>query len=158
MRSLFQDLERHLLLFGGPVPGLDPAWPTRRDPRGPSRRCLPTTAGAAVAWTRAEVSQGDEAVVITVDLPGVRPEGVTVEADDDVLTIAGTRGHEGSSDLVYKRSYRLAPEIDLDHIAATLNHGVLTVTLPKTAPAPPRRIAIQSGVCDVPAADPVDLG
>jgi HSP20 family protein len=45
----------------------------------------------------------------------------------------------------YMRSLSLGADVDVDHITATYQNGVLTVTLPVAARAEPRRIEITPG-------------
>jgi HSP20 family molecular chaperone IbpA len=42
----------------------------------------------------------------------------------------------------YRRTFELDPAIDNSRIAAKMNQGVLTLTLPKSARAKPQQIAV----------------
>ncbi len=88
---------------------------------------------------RADVLTGDEAVILQVDLPGVSREGLVVEVKHNQLTLEGRR----SESVVYRRVFGLPDGIDVDHIDARLEHGVLTLTLPKAASHKPRRIEVR---------------
>ena len=93
--------------------------------------------------------------VVSVDLPGVKPEDVKVEMEDGRLTISGQRetvSEEKSKTLhrvertrgTFQRMVSLPREIDTDKIDARYEHGVLHVTLPKSAEKQPRKIEVRS--------------
>ncbi len=100
--------------------------------------------------------QTDKAFFIEADLPGVHPENVEISFENNVLTVAGTRGptlpakekHElkvFTSERIngkFARSIRLPDQVDAEKIEATFSFGVLTVMVPKLASAQPRKIAI----------------
>ena len=120
------------------------------------------------------VSETDNEIRITAELPGVTEEDIDVSLDDDVLTIRGekkferTEGGEKESFHFVERSYgtfqraiRLPFPINPDQVKASFENGVLTVTLPKTAQAErTRRIQVQAGGAGGggSAADPVAKG
>lgn len=103
-----------------------------------------------------DVSTGDDHVEITAELPGVSEDDVTLEIDDDVLTLKGEKKAEreektdGGAVLTersygsFYRSVRLPFAPDPDRVSAKFENGVLTVTAPKPAEiaARSRRIAI----------------
>ena len=121
------------------------------------------------------VSETDNEIRITAELPGVTEEDIDVSLDDDVLTIRGekkferTEGGEKESFHFVERSYgtfqraiRLPFPINPDQVKASFENGVLAVTLPKTAQAErTRRIQVQAGGAGGgggSAADPVAKG
>ncbi len=105
------------------------------------------------------VSETENEIRITAELPGVTEGDIDVSLDDDVLTIRGekkfkrTEGGEKESFHFVERSYgtfqravRLPFPINPDQVKASFENGVLTVTLPKTAQAErTRRIQVQAG-------------
>jgi len=103
-----------------------------------------------------DVSETNDAFVVHASLPGVKPEDVQITVQGDTLTIRGeSKGHEerkgehwhlrerrfGS----FQRSVSLATPVNSDQAHAQYEHGVLTLTLPKSEAAKPRQIKI-SGV------------
>jgi HSP20 family protein len=93
--------------------------------------------------------------VVSVDLPGVKPEDVKVEMDDGRLTISGKRETtvEDNTKNVHRvertrgsfsRVISLPREVDTDKIDAKYEQGVLHVTLPKVADKQPRKIEIRA--------------
>ena len=81
-------------------------------------------------------------------LPGWRKEEVSLNVDGDLLKVEGRLEREGE-ELTFRRrefglsefekSFHLPESIDVDAIDATLEHGVLTVQLPKVPEAQPVR-------------------
>ena len=101
------------------------------------------------------VKETPEALFLTTDLPGMRPEDVEVEFENNVLTIRGEKNEESNSDAdggrfhirerrfgAFRRTFTLPPSVDAKRIEATFEHGVLTVVLPKSAEAMSRKIEV----------------
>lgn len=108
------------------------------------------------AGFRVDVREQEDAYVLEAELPGVKPEDVTLTAEDDILTIAAdvnTERKEDRSGYLYseRRTGHMERRFNLegirqDEITATSVNGVLTVKLPKAQPEPAkaaRRIEIQ---------------
>ena len=94
--------------------------------------------------------------VLHADLPGVDPDSVDVSVDGGILTVTAQRSERTDLDDVqwlscerftggFMRRLSLGQDIDAEHIAATYQNGVLTLTLPVAARAEPRRIEITPG-------------
>jgi len=102
-----------------------------------------------------DVRKAENAYVLTAELPGVKLEDIAITIENDTLTIAADYGRitreEREGYLIrerrggrIERSFTLEG-IDQNAITATAADGILTITLPKEAPAEgkgPRRIAI----------------
>jgi HSP20 family protein len=104
---------------------------------------------------RADIYETDDAIFVVADMPGVDESSLDITLENNVLTINGyvaPKAPEGYS-LVYSeyregdyvRSFRLSDEIDRSGIEATLNDGVLSLTLPKVKEARTRKIAVKVG-------------
>jgi len=78
---------------------------------------------------------------VRAELPGVKREDINVEMVEDYLTINATR-KEGEQTFSFSRSIAIPEGVQADKVAAALENGVLTVTLPKQEQAKPRKIAI----------------
>lgn len=110
------------------------------------------------AWVPAcDVSEDKDSIRITVEVPGVNPDDVQLQMENNILTIRGEKRQEvdETSDRVhrYERSYgsfertfALPSTVDADKIEADISDGVLTVTLPKAEKARPRQIDVKSRV------------
>jgi HSP20 family protein len=100
-----------------------------------------------------DVRETGEEYLVMVDLPGVKSEDVTIEINEQVLTISGSRpGVEtGEAQNVerpygsFSRTLTLPTGVDSDSIAADYTDGVLTLHIPKPAEAQPKKISISAG-------------
>jgi HSP20 family protein len=101
-----------------------------------------------------EVKETVDAFLIKADLPGVLDQNLDVNLHNGVLTVAGHRDSEerkdGETFALYERQYgsftrsfALPDLADGERIDAKLEHGVLTLSIPKKAEAKPRKIAIK---------------
>ncbi len=111
--------------------------------------------GTTAAWVPpVDISEENDAIRITAEIPGVRPSDVKLSVENNVLTIQGTKQQvaEERSDRLHRyertygsfeRSFTLPGSVDAAKIDATYEHGVLTVTLPKAERAKPRQIEVQ---------------
>lgn len=106
-----------------------------------------TSALAAGSWPRLEVSDDDDAVRISAELPGMEQKDVEVLLEDGVLTLRGEKRSESEdakrqfSERFYgrfERRIQLGYDIDEDKIQAGFKNGVLEVTLPKDKAAQSR--------------------
>ena len=105
-------------------------------------------------WAPAvSIHETPDHVGVTAELPGVNPEDVEVTVENGVLTISGEKnpaGEPGNFHLDerrygrFERSFTLLQSVVSDDIRADFANGLLTVLLPKTAEAKPRRIQIES--------------
>ena len=98
-----------------------------------------------------DISETDEAITLTADLPGVDKENLDVDVKDRNLTITGlVKEPEHRLEPVYTeygiggytRSFKLGDKIDQGKITASLKDGVLTLVLPKADSLRPRKIEI----------------
>jgi HSP20 family molecular chaperone IbpA len=98
-------------------------------------------------WPVFDVAHGDDAIVVTADVPGLGDEDVNVSVTGRILTIEGKTSRRGY-ERAFQKQFTLAEGLDLDHIEAQLERGVLTVLVPKTPKAKPRQIKLGGGVVD----------
>ena len=107
------------------------------------------------AWSPlVDIEETDDAWIVEADLPGVKRGDVEVELRDGELAISGELKERERRGLLRRRTRRtgrfdyrvtLPGEFDADAIDASLEHGVLTVRVPKPQRAQPRRIEIKGG-------------
>lgn len=108
----------------------------------------------AVWAPRTDLVEGSDAYRIQLDLPGVRRDDVTINYQDNQLTISGERRDERTSETDervrverafghFYRAFTLPRTVDPEGIEAAHENGVLTVRIPKTDESRPRQIDIQ---------------
>jgi len=101
--------------------------------------------------------------VLNADLPGIDPGSVDVDVDGRLLTIRAERTASANSDVKwisrerlsgsFVRRLRLGDGIDADGISASYDNGVLSVLIPVSEKAKPRKVTISAG--SAAAAQPV---
>ena len=101
----------------------------------------------------ADVEETEDAYLVELELPGVKQQDVSVEFGGGELVVTGEVKERQRVGLLRSRTrrigrfeYRLSlpAEIDEDQISASMSEGVLTVRVPKTAKARPRKVPITS--------------
>ena len=114
----------------------------------------PTAGRRVTGWVPTlDVRETDDEYLVMVDLPGVKPDDVTVELEDQLLTISGTRVPVETGEAqrlerfygAFERTLTLPKGIDPNAIAADYADGVLTLHVPKPAEVKPKKIAIGGG-------------
>jgi HSP20 family protein len=99
------------------------------------------------------VGETDDELIVTTDVPELKPDDYTVEILDERLVVRGERkqssgrdGHDDAAEGSYSAFMRILPlprAVDAEHAQARYQNGVLRVTLPKTAQAKSRRVKVQ---------------
>jgi len=94
--------------------------------------------------------------VLSADLPGIDPGSVDIDVDGQLLTIRAHRsvsGLEGAKWLTqerpagtFLRQFSIGEGVDTAGISANYDNGVLSVIIPLSERAKPRKIAVQSAV------------
>ena len=92
--------------------------------------------------------------ILTADLPGVDPGSVDVDVDGQLLTVRANRtaaAHENAKWLAqerphgtYLRQFSLGEGVDSSRISASYDNGVLSVHIPVSEKAKPRKIQVTS--------------
>ena len=100
----------------------------------------------------ANVWEEPDALMVEVEIPGVKKDQLELSVVGKELTIRISRPDAEPESLVYHRRERpvgsfsrvlqLPSEVDVDRVGAELRDGVLTVTLPKAQSAKPRKIVV----------------
>jgi HSP20 family protein len=119
---------------------------------------LTPAALADMPWAPlADLSETDDAYVVKAELPGVHKDQVSIQLQDRELVISGEipepESEPGNGDGRHRRhsSRRtgrfelrtyLPGDVNADAITAQLSDGVLSVTVPKSQAAKPRKIEI----------------
>jgi HSP20 family protein len=111
----------------------------------------------ASGWAPAvEVSETADALCLTAELPGLDEKQVTVNIENNVLTLSGEKEERKAEEAgrnyyqceryfgAFQRSFALPRTVDVDKVAATFDKGVLTVTLPKLPQAKGRMIRVEA--------------
>lgn len=101
-----------------------------------------------------ELTETKDAYFLKAALPGMKPENITIEATADGLTIKGElkESTEVKEELYLRkelrygkvqRSFSLPLDIDPNKVEASFEHGMVTITLPKTDVVKPKTITLK---------------
>lgn len=114
-----------------------------------------TTRPGHVFTAVVDIFETEAAITVLADMPGVKADAVTIDLNENVLSLDGTVGEiEGEDEHVllreyhvgsFHREFRLSNVIDQSRIDATMQDGVLRITLPKAEAARPRQIEVRTG-------------
>ena len=102
-----------------------------------------------------DLSVSESDFVLTLDLPGLTPEDLSIEVQDTELTVRGERRRpqvgEGTTYVYAQRPFgafehriQISNGVDPEGITASMSDGVLSLIVPKPEPLKPKRIAIGS--------------
>jgi HSP20 family protein len=106
-------------------------------------------------WTpRVAVNETETSYDLVMELPGVDPSEVSIEAKDNQLEISGSRSavelEEGVKSLrnerlhgSFSRKFEFKQPVNNDAISAEFKHGLLNVSLPKSETVLPKKIEIK---------------
>jgi len=100
------------------------------------------------------VWQLEDALIVEMEVPGIKSEQVEVSVSGGELSIQVNRPETVEEGVTYYRRerpvgsfgrvLRLPVEVNADRVEAKIHDGVLTITLPKTESARPRKIAVST--------------
>ena len=101
------------------------------------------------AYPKVNVYEYDDKIGIVAEIPGLDKKNVTIDVEDQVLTISGdkhgfdtdggkciTRELKQSS---FKRSFNLGEHLDGDNVEASFKDGMLSISVPKIEPEKPKK-------------------
>ena len=103
-----------------------------------------------------DISEDQEKIRLTAELPGMREDQVSIQMEGGILTIRGERKFEDEkhgrnfhrverSYGQFVRSFTLPNNVDREKIRASFSDGVLDIEIPKSEEARPRQIKISAG-------------
>lgn len=104
---------------------------------------------------RVDIYQTQDAVKVKAVLPGLNSDDVSVDINENVLTLKGEFKNEEEAkdgDYLYQerrygnfcRSFTLPNGIKIDKADAVMEDGILTISIPKAEEAKPRTIKIKA--------------
>lgn len=111
------------------------------------------TRGGVAFTPRVDILETADELLLYADLPGVRPDDLDVRFENGELILHGKcqARNENANFLLteygvgdFYRAFSISEAIDASRIDAGLKNGVLTVHLPKTEKARPKRIAVKA--------------
>jgi HSP20 family protein len=112
------------------------------------------TGASTPAWAPAlDISEGKDAYLVTVELPGVKLDDLQITMEDGLLTIQGE--HQVTSESseeqyhrverssgAFRRAITLPAHVEADAVEASMEDGVLRILVPKAEEAKAKRIQV----------------
>lgn len=109
---------------------------------------------SAVWAPRTDLSETDKAFRIRLDVPGMTKEDITINLQNNTLTVSGERSSEREEEGeeyvrvertfgTFHRTFTLPDAVDPENVEAAYEDGVLTINVPKTEESTRRQIEIQ---------------
>jgi len=103
-----------------------------------------------------EVKETKDSYLFKADVPGIKESDITINLTGNRLTVSGKRDEEKRQEnetfFSYERSYgsftrafTLPEGVDAEKVSANLKEGVLSIAVPKTPEAQPKRVSIKTG-------------
>jgi HSP20 family protein len=135
--------------------GLDPFLELRRMQSEMNRLFSGFSAAAAREFPPINIWLGENSVVVTAELPGVRREDVNISLQDDVLTLEGSRQPLLKQQDVkwhrreraygtFTRTVQLPFRVDPDKVQARYTNGILEIELERLEADRPKKIQIRA--------------
>ncbi len=101
------------------------------------------------------VTEEGNALYIRAELPGVNPESLDISVVEGKLMLSGERKIEAEDERTsyhrrereagfFRRTIVLPVKVDSGKVSATMKNGILTIALPKSEDAIPRKIAVKT--------------
>lgn len=112
-------------------------------------------APSAVFAPSIDLEETDDALLVRMDVPGLKAEEIDIEVSGNTLRVSGEHKEEKEEKGktyhrlerrrgAFARALTLPAAVKQDQINAVCDNGVLTITLPKTEAAQTRKIAVRS--------------
>ena len=114
----------------------------KQEPTVPGKRYIPAT----------DIVETEGELLLYMDMPGVEKDQIKVKLEKNVLVVDGQISSNPYAELKplyteynighFTRRFELSNEIDQTNIGATIDEGVLKLTLPKVPEKQPRLIQV----------------
>ncbi|ULH16338.1 Hsp20/alpha crystallin family protein [Deinococcus sp. KNUC1210] len=101
-----------------------------------------------------DVHEDDQGLEIVLDLPGVQPSNVQIEAESQTLTVQAERRYERKEGRTahrverasgsFFRTFSVPAKYDLSRVDASFENGTLTIAIPRSEAAQRRTISLRT--------------
>lgn len=113
----------------------------------------PRRVQAAPSFPAMNLWVSEEGLIITAEVPGIKPEDIDISVVNDLLTISGERTPEQVEENVryhrrergcgkFARSIQLPFAVDANKVEASFENGVITINLPRKEEEKPKKIKV----------------
>jgi len=91
---------------------------------------------------RTLVEEEDDAYIVTAQVPGMNKDDISIEVKDGIITIDGKKEIRANMDSTIHREFSVGDDINESKASASIEDGILTLTLPKKEKKKPKTIKI----------------
>ncbi|RTZ66981.1 MAG: Hsp20/alpha crystallin family protein [Aquificaceae bacterium] len=101
-----------------------------------------------------DIHETKDGATLYIDLPGVSPDALDIDVDQNVLTVKGDINLDTADSLTptymdvragaFKRQFTLSAELDSSQVDAQLKNGVLTLVIPRSEQHKPHKIEVKA--------------
>ncbi len=101
-----------------------------------------------------DIIENEDSFILEMEMPGIEKADVDINVEDDVMTVETHKDFSEKSEVKcmsqefvlenFRRSFTLNHTVDIDKINATMDNGILILTLPKSEKLKPRKIKVQA--------------
>jgi HSP20 family protein len=113
------------------------------------------TSAAGTLGMPLDLRETNDAFIVDVVVPGVKPEDLDISLANNVLTVSGeTRQEQQTGDQQahrverrygrFSRSVSLSTQVNADEVRATLENGILHLEIPKAEQVKPHKITVNT--------------
>ena len=106
-------------------------------------------------WPPLDIAEREDAFIVKAEIPGMNCQDIDISVHENTLTVSGER-KDSSEDKgenyyyverhcgAFRRQVAMPTGIDANKVDASYHDGILTVTVPKTEKAKPKKIAVKT--------------
>lgn len=109
----------------------------------------------APSYPAVNIWTSEDNAFVTAEMPGIKSEDIDISIVDDTVTLSGTREPEELDEGTryhrrergfgkFTRNIQLPFNVDVNHVEAVFENGVLQISLPRAEADKPRKIAVQT--------------
>ena len=102
-----------------------------------------------------DIHEDDHGLELALDLPGVTPDNLNIEAENNTLTVQASRLYNRTEGKTahrveraygtFTRTFSIPAKYDLAKVEADFDHGTLTLKVPRSEAAQKRSITVRTG-------------
>jgi len=92
-----------------------------------------------------DILENESEYLLLADMPGVKPDDVSIELSQNQLTIEAKREGFHGVPVAYRRVFQVGTGVDPNGISAELKQGVLHLVAKKSDALKPRQITVNAG-------------
>lgn len=102
-----------------------------------------------------DIHENEQGLELNIDLPGIDPNSLQLEAENQILTVQAERKYERKEGRTahrveraygtFSRTFNMPAKYDLTKVEADFDHGTLSLYVPRSESAQKRSISIRTG-------------